>query len=75
MKMLRDYLCTACGQVTEKYIDTSITEIECTCGQTAHRVIGMPTVRLEGITGAFPGAHHRWAQVREDNARIKAQRT
>lgn len=75
MKMLRDYLCKSCGAVTEKYIDTTITEIDCSCGDKAHRVIGMPSVRLEGISGAFPGAHHKWAQIREDNARIKARKS
>ena len=44
------------------------------CGGRAVQQMGMPTVRLEGITGAFPGAHHKWAQIREDNARIKAKR-
>lgn len=73
MKMLRDYLCTGCNNVTEKYIDTEVLVIDCECGSTAHRVIGMPTVKLEGITGAFPGAHDKWARVREDRARKNAR--
>ncbi len=37
-----------------------------------YKIIGMPRVALEGITGAFPGAHDRWATIREANARQKA---
>jgi DNA-directed RNA polymerase subunit RPC12/RpoP len=73
MKLIRDYLCSSCNSVTEKYIETTITEIDCQCGSKAHRVIGMPSVRLEGITGSFPGAHDKWARVREDRARKNAR--
>jgi len=56
-------------------MDTEVTQIICQeCGCDAVQLMGMPTVRLEGLTGAFPGAHHKWAQIREDNARIKAAR-
>jgi hypothetical protein len=74
MKSLRDFLCKSCEEVTERYIDSEILAIQCHCGQTAHRMIGTPNVKLEGITGDFPDAHAKWAKIREDNKRIKDKR-
>ena len=69
MKLLRDFRCHACGLMQERFIDTEVNEVPCGCGGVAIRIIGMPHVSLEGITGAFPGAHERWAKIREDKAR------
>ena len=74
MKTLRDFRCTSCHTETERYIDAYFTEFQCECGGVSRRIIGMPRIGLEGISGAFPGAHHRWAQIREDNAKMKAKR-
>ena len=74
MRTIRDFLCGTCGQVSEKLVDSDYHTIECPeCHGDAVQLRGMPTVRLEGITGAFPGAHEKWARIREDNARIKAK--
>jgi hypothetical protein len=76
MKTIRDFCCGDCGTVTEKYLDSSIRTIECPeCFGNATQLMSMPTVKLEGITGSFPGAAEKWARVREDHARIKAKRT
>ena len=75
MKVMRDFVCSSCGVLTEKLIDNEYHTIECPeCQGDAVQQFSMPTVRLEGITGAFPGAYDRWARIREDNARIKARR-
>ncbi len=74
MKSLRDFECDNCGEQEERYIDSVITKYRCQCGGTKIRLIGMPKVNLAGITGAFPGAHDKWARIREENARIKAKR-
>ena len=74
MRTIRDFLCGTCGQLTEKLVDSDYKTIECPeCHGDAIEQMSMPTVRLEGITGAFPGAHEKWARIREDNARIKAK--
>lgn len=73
-RLLRDFKCDCCGKQEERFVDTYFTQLQCKCGGTAHRVVGMPVVKLEGITGAFPGAHDKWAHVREENARIKARK-
>jgi hypothetical protein len=38
------------------------------------RDISTPTVSLEGITGAFPGAHDKWARIREQKFRKNISR-
>ena len=74
MRTIRDFLCGTCGQLTEKLVDSDYKTIECPeCHGDAIEQMSMPTVRLEGITGSFPGAHEKWARIREDNARIKAK--
>lgn len=73
-KLLRTFVCDDCGNESERFIDTHVNHVECVCGGRQNKVIGMPTVKLEGITGSFPGAHDKWARIREDNARIKARR-
>jgi hypothetical protein len=74
VKSLRDFECDNCGESEERYIDSVITSYRCQCGGLKQRLIGMPKIDLEGITGAFPGAHAKWARVREENARIKAEK-
>lgn len=73
MRQLIDLKCPDCGEVTERYISED--RVPCTCGKTMYKIIGMPRVVLEGITGAFPDAHRRWADIREANARDKAKRS
>lgn len=75
MRTMRDFLCSHCGQVTEKLVDNDFKTIECPeCQGDAVEQLSMPTVRLEGITGAFPGASERWARIREEKAANKRAR-
>lgn len=75
MKTLRDFQCNDCGSVFEAYAGHDTHVLECRdCHGKARRLIGTPRIKLEGVTGAFPTAHDRWAKIREDNARIKARR-
>ena len=75
MRTIRDFLCSSCGVVSEKLIDSDSHCIECPeCHGDAVEQLSMPTVRLDGTSGDFPGAHDRWARIREDNARIKVRK-
>lgn len=75
MRVMLDFRCKSCAHECEAYVDSLTTATECPeCGGTMDKQISMPTVRLEGVSGAFPGAHAKWARIREDNARIKAAR-
>ena len=76
MRTLRDFCCGDCGHRVEKLMDVGVETIECVaCGGQSKQQMGMPTVRLEGISGDFPGAANKWASIREDNARRKAARS
>lgn len=66
MRLLRDFVCEECGETTERYVDSEITQCICDCGHTATRIIGMPHVALDGTDPGFPGAYDKWARVRED---------
>jgi hypothetical protein len=75
MRLLNDFCCGTCGVISEAYVQAEYKTIECPeCGCNATIVQAMPTVCLEGITGAFPGAADRWARIREENAQIKRNR-
>lgn len=73
MKIMLDFNCAVCGSF-ERYVESDTKIVDCDCGAFAARQLSMPTVKLEGLTGDFPGAHEKWARIREDNARIKAKR-
>ena len=76
MRTIRDFVCGDCGTRVEKLVSIEFKTIECPeCHGDATQQMGMPTVRLEGLSGDFPGAHSKWARIREDNARIKANRS
>ena len=66
MKNLRDFHCGQCDRTQERIIDVEVEQVICECGGTARRMIGSPMIQLEGLTGAFPGAHDRWARIREE---------
>ena len=74
MKTLRDFVCEKCGTIQERFLDGEVICVDCACGAVAKRMIGMPMVQLEGITGAFPGAHDRWARIREEKFRGNIKR-
>lgn len=74
MRQIREFRCHSCGKLDERYIEDGINEVRCECGGVMMRIISAPTVRLEGITGSFPGAADRWARIREENARNLAKK-
>lgn len=69
MRVLFDFSCNHCGKTEERFVDTDTRSVPCSCGELMVRDIATPTVSLEGITGAFPGAHDKWARIREEKFR------
>ena len=60
MRQLFTFLCSECQAVTDRYIEYT-KEIDCPdCGSRADKIISIPTVRLEGYSGDFPGAAMKW---------------
>ncbi|MCA9333657.1 hypothetical protein KC963_01285 [Candidatus Saccharibacteria bacterium] len=75
MKMLRDFVCDDCGDLSERYVDASLRQIECQCGGAAKRIIGTPNIALDGASGDFPTAHDKWANMREQRHRLGAKKS
>jgi hypothetical protein len=75
MRTLRDFYCEHCGIEQERYVDGDTKVVPCQCGHDAIRLIGMPRVALDGTDAGFPGAYSKWADLREQNARIKSKRS
>ena len=65
MRRIFEFACP-CGQVFEKYVDDSVRSVDCLCGTQAERIMSATNFKLEGITGAFPGAYSRWERVRAE---------
>ena len=56
MKKIFEFKCSDCNEYFEKYVEYT-QKTECpSCGGQADKIISAPTVKLEGISGDFPGA-------------------
>lgn len=58
------------GHRSEHFVYPDVQETPCPeCGNTAKRIISAVRSKLEGITGAFPGAADKWAKMHEEATR------
>lgn len=72
MKRMFEFLC-ADGHVSEQLVDSNARDSLCrVCGGVAQRIVSSPNIKLEGFTGAFPGAYDRWERVRAE--KLKQER-
>ena len=70
-KRIYEFIC-ADDHLTEAYIDSELRTTKCkVCGNPAIRIVSKPMVKLEGVTGDFPGAAMQWERKR--NEKIKAE--
>ena len=70
MKVLFDYKCNKCGSVQERFVSPDVKFMICKkCEGTSEKQLAAPRSKLEGITGAFPGAYHKWADDHEKRAK------
>lgn len=60
MKRLFDFECQQCGEVVEEYTEYKQTSVCPSCGGTTVKLMSAPQIKLEGITGSFPGAYAAW---------------
>lgn len=69
-----DYACPT-GHITEHFTSSMEEEITCPeCGLLSSRQISTPQVKLEGLTGDFPGAYRKWEAVRQEKMKIENKR-
>ena len=65
-KRMFEFACAE-GHITERFVDTETRTTDCSvCGKLAERIISQPMVKLEGVSGAFPGAYHAWERKRTE---------
>ena len=68
MKRLFEFKCDPCDLVTEEYTEYKTNSLCPSCGGETYKIISAPQVKLEGITGAFPGAAARWAKMHKQRS-------
>lgn len=66
----------SCGEhVFERLTDDSVHAVPCPyCDRDAIRQVSAPNIKLEGITGSFPGAYDRWERVRAEKLKVEQKR-
>jgi|TARA_R110000764_G_scaffold217882_1_gene305140 hypothetical protein len=65
-KRIYEFICGD-DHISEAYIDSERRTTDCkVCGQPAIRIISKPMVKLEGVTGSFPGAAMQWERKRNE---------
>jgi hypothetical protein len=72
--LMYDFKCPFCQDQGEYMVQPQIKFLECGCGEHKERMISSPTIKLEGLTGDFPTAADRWANVHEQAARVSRKR-
>lgn len=70
-KRIFEFVCPE-GHVTERLIDSEVRHSVCPkCFLESERVVSSPQIKLEGFTGAFPGAYDRWEKVRREKLAVE----
>jgi hypothetical protein len=59
------------GHISEYLVEDSTRNHTCFCGKSSERIVSAPQVKLEGITGSFPGAYDRWERVRKEKLAVE----
>lgn len=71
MLRLFDFECEE-GHRSEALVADGVRSIQCPhCHRQAQRQISAPSIQLEGLTGAFPGAAMRWVTKRAEKQAVQ----
>ena len=74
-KRIYEFVCAE-GHITEAYIDSEIRTTKCkVCDESAIRIVSKPMVKLEGVTGDFPGAAMSWERKRNEKMAADAKKS
>ena len=72
-----EYKCVSCGLVRDELrnMDERETNSVCpVCQSEMWYKLSASQIRLEGVTGDFPGAHSKWEKVRRQKMQQEAKR-
>lgn len=75
MRVINDFRCNGCDKTEERLIHHAVKNIPCDCGDEMTKVMVAPRIGLDGTDPAFPTAYDKWANVREQNARVRSRRS
>lgn len=64
-KRLFTFKCSHCDTTFDELTEYTNSHICPQCGNNADKVMTCPQIKLEGITGAFPGAYQSWERKRK----------
>ena len=74
MKRMFEFKCSN-DHITERFIDETMRTCKCSvCSKDAIRIISMPHVFLEGVSGDFPGASDSWVRKRAEKQQQEQKR-
>jgi hypothetical protein len=69
-----DFRCSA-GHQHEQLVGQGVHTVPCRqCNNPANRLIGTPTIGLEGWSMSFPTAADRWARKHEEAVKVARER-
>lgn len=66
MKRFYNFYCKSCDETQEIYTEYTQQHICPSCGGVTVKQITAPSIKLEGVTGSFPGAYHSWERKRAE---------
>lgn len=70
-KRIFEFVCEH-GHITEAFVDTETRTTDCPeCGAPTERIVSRPMVKLEGVTGGFPGAAMQWERKRAEKIKVE----
>lgn len=63
MKKIFEFQCTVCNKVADEYTEYKQESVCPSCGGKSEKIISAVRSKLEGWSGAFPGAAMRWERM------------
>jgi hypothetical protein len=70
-KRMYEFMCPG-GHIAEQLTDSEVRYSVCPkCFHESERIISSPQIKLEGISGAFPGAYDKWERVRAEKLAVE----
>lgn len=74
-KRIFEFVCTD-NHLFDKLVDSETRTTDCKeCGKSATRIISTPMVKLEGVTGDFPGAAMQWERKRAEKLAVERKQS
>ena len=75
MRRMYDFKCVLHNHLFEAFIESEVRTTMCNqCESEAERIVSMPMIRLEGVSGDFPGAAMQWERKHAQQLAVERKR-